>query len=59
MHEELRNSFDYYNAAADRGISTAEHYIGILDSYKSIVDLMGTDALGLTDEFYDDMIDAT
>ena len=47
---QVTSAFDEWNAKVDENIEKLEHNASILESFKNIVDLVGKDTLGMTDE---------
>lgn len=59
LHEDYLTTFDYYNQKAEDAISTLDSYMGIIDSYRNILELTGTSMLGLTDEVFSNLYQIT
>ena len=50
VHEELTNAIEEFNEEIDRGVKTIEHYGKVTENYKNIVDIVGKDLLGMSNE---------
>ena len=50
VQEKLTDAFEGWHEELEKGISTLEHYGSVLSNYKDIIDLVGKDMLGLSDE---------
>lgn len=50
IQEEVTAAFEEYNEELDKGISQFEHYNSVLESYQNIVDIVGKDVLGISDD---------
>lgn len=57
-YAQVGEAFEYYNEEMSRSISNIEHYGSILESYKNIIDTVGKDALGVSDEAMSQMAQA-
>lgn len=55
VESKLMDAFDAWQEKLEKGVDTLDHYGSILESYKNIIDIVGTDALGLNDEFMNDL----
>ena len=55
VREEVTTAFEEYNEELDRGISKFDHYNSVLESYQNIIDIVGKDALGVSDEMMAEM----
>lgn len=51
IEDKVMEVFDAWNEKLDSGINKLDHYKNVLDSYKNIIDIVGRDALGLSDTF--------
>lgn len=51
IEEKVMEVFDAWNEKLDSGISKLDHYGNVIQGYKNIIDVVGKDALGLTDTF--------
>ena len=50
VQDKLTEAFEGWNEEIERGIAKLEHYGSVLDNYKNIIDIVGKDMLGLSDE---------
>ena len=50
IEEEVLNTFDEWHEKLDEGIEQFDHYGDILENYKNIVDIVGKDVLGVSNE---------
>lgn len=50
IQEEVTAAFEEYNEELDKGISQFEHYNSVLESYQNIIDIVGKDVLGISDD---------
>lgn len=50
VKEELTEAFEAWNEKLEDNVSILEHCTALLDGYKSIIDLIGKDMLGISDE---------
>jgi hypothetical protein len=50
IEDQVMNTFEDWNEELERGTSTLEHYGSVLESYKNIIDIVGKDVLGISDE---------
>lgn len=50
MHQELDELWDEYNEDMDDAIGKLEHITSMMESYQNIIDLVGQEALGISDE---------
>lgn len=50
VKEELTEAFEAWNEKLEDNVSILEHCTALLDGYKSIIDLVGKDMLGISDE---------
>ena len=55
IESKLMEAFDAWNEKLDEGLSNLEHYNSVLESYKNIIDIVGKDTLGLSDQFIADL----
>lgn len=55
VEEKLMEAFDAWQEKLEKGIDTIDHYGSVLESYKNIIDIVGTDTLGLSDEFMNNL----
>ena len=47
--EAVIGAFDEWNAKMDKNIAKFDHYSNIMNSFKNIIDIVGKDALGISD----------
>lgn len=50
VQDKLTEAFEGWNEELERGITKLEHYSSILENYKNIIDIVGKDMLGISDE---------
>ena len=50
VQDKLTEAFEGWNEEIDKGIAKLEHYGSILENYKNIIDIVGKDMLGISDE---------
>lgn len=50
VQDKLTEAFEGWNEEIERGISKLEHYGSVLENYKNIIDIVGKDMLGISDE---------
>jgi len=50
--------FDAWNEQLEQGIEHLEHYGDVLESYRNIIDIVGEDGLGISDEFMKNLNEA-
>lgn len=55
VESKLMEAFNAWQEKLEKGIDTIDHYGSVLESYKSIIDIVGTDVLGLSDEFMNNL----
>ena len=55
INESFTTAFDYYNEEVEKGISQIEHYTAIVDGFTNIIDLVGAQTLGVSEEMIDQM----
>lgn len=55
VEEKLMEAFDAWQEKLEKGIDTIDHYGSVLESYQNIIDIVGTDTLGLSDEFMNNL----
>ena len=55
IQDEVMAAFDEWNEKLDKGIAQFDHYNSVLESYKNIVDIVGKDVLGVSDEMMANM----
>lgn len=55
VEEQLMAAFDAWQEKLEKGIDTIDHYGSVLEGYKNIIDIVGTDTLGLSDEFMNNL----
>lgn len=58
IEEQVMATFDAWQEKLERGSESLEHYGSILESYQNIVDIVGTDTLGLSSQFMADLSQA-
>ena len=50
VQDKLTEAFEGWNEEIERGITKLEHYGSVLKNYKNIIDIVGKDMLGISDE---------
>lgn len=50
VQDKLTEAFEGWNEEIERGITKLEHYGSVLENYKNIIDIVGKDMLGISDE---------
>ena len=50
VQDKLTEAFEGWNEEIERGITKLEHYGTVLENYKNVIDIVGKDMLGLSDE---------
>ena len=50
VQDKLTEAFESWNEEIERGITKLEHYGSVLENYKNIIDIVGKDMLGISDE---------
>ena len=50
VQDKLTEAFEGWNEEIERGITKLEHYSSVLENYKNIIDIIGKDMLGISDE---------
>ena len=50
IHEKLTEAYEAYNDELDKNISKIEHITSVMESYKNIVDIVGKDNLGISND---------
>lgn len=50
VQDKLTETFEGWNEEIERGITKLEHYGSVLENYKNIIDIVGKDMLGISDE---------
>lgn len=50
VQDKLTEAFEGWNEEIDKGIAKLEHYGSVLENYKNIIDIVGKDMLGISDE---------
>ena len=50
VQDKLTEAFEGWNEEIERGITKLEHYSSVLENYKNIIDIVGKDMLGISDE---------
>lgn len=58
IEEQVMEVFDAWNEKLETGIESLEHYGSVLESYKNIIDIVGEDGLGISDEFIKNLNEA-
>ena len=58
IEEQVMATFDAWQEKLERGSATLEHYGSILESYQNLVDIVGTDTLGVSSQFMADLSQA-
>ena len=58
IEEQVMATFDAWQEKLERGSATLEHYGSILESYQNIIDIVGTDTLGISSQFMSDLSQA-
>ena len=58
IEEQVMATFDAWQEKLERGSAALEHYGSMLESYQNIVDIVGTDTLGLSSQFMADLSQA-
>ena len=57
LREEIRDkvldTFDLWQERIDTNISSLEHYSSVIEHFKNIIDIVGKDPFGLSDQFMD------
>lgn len=51
IEDKMMETFDAWNEKLETGIDLLDHYSSILESYQNIVDIVGQDTMGLSEEF--------
>ena len=59
VEEKVMETFDAWHEKLETGVDTLDHYESVLSSYKNMVDIVGKDALGISDGFMDSLGAAT
>jgi len=52
-------TFDSFNEKLQTSVDVFDHYNSVLESYKNIVDIVGEDRLGISDEFMNSLNQAS
>lgn len=55
VESRLMEAFSAWQEKLEKGIDTIDHYGSVLESYKTIIDIVGTDVLGLNGEFMNNL----
>lgn len=50
IYENIADAFDEWNEKLEKNLDLLDHYDTVIDTYKEIADLLGTDTLGLGNE---------
>ena len=50
VQEKLTEAYDAWNEKLDKNATKIEHLTSVTDSYKNIIDIVGKDTLGISDE---------
>lgn len=50
VQDKLTEAFEGWNEEIERGITKLEHYGSVLENYKNIIDIVGKDMLGISNE---------
>lgn len=58
IEEQVMATFDAWQEKLERGSAALEHYGSILESYQNIIDIVGTDTLGISSQFMSDLSQA-
>lgn len=58
IEEQVMATFDAWREKLERGSATLQHYGSILASYQNIIDIVGTDTLGISSQFMSDLSQA-
>lgn len=58
VEEQVMEVFEAWNEQLDDGIEHLEHYGDVLESYRNIIDIVGEDGLGISDEFMKNLNEA-
>ena len=51
IEEKVMETFDSFNEKLQTSVDIFDHYNNVLESYKNIVDIVGEDRLGISDQF--------
>lgn len=58
IEEQVMATFDAWREKLEKGSATLQHYGSILASYQNIIDIVGTDTLGISSQFMSDLSQA-
>lgn len=58
VEEQVIEVFDAWNEKLGEGIDQLEHYGDVLESYRNIIDIVGEDGLGISEEFIKNLNEA-
>lgn len=58
IEEQVMEVFDAWSEQLDEGINQLEHYGDVLESYRNIIDIVGEDGLGISEEFMKNLNEA-
>ena len=58
IEEQVMEVFDAWSEQLDNGINQLEHYGDVLESYRNIIDIVGEDGLGISEEFMKNLNEA-
>lgn len=58
IEEKVMEVFDAWGEKLDDGIEQLEHYGDVLESYRNIIDIVGEDGLGISEEFMKNLNEA-
>ena len=58
IEEQVMATFDAWREKLEKGSATLQHYGSILASYQNIIDIVGTDTLGISSQFMSDLYQA-
>ena len=59
IEEKVMETFDNFNEKLQTSVDIFDHYNSILESYKNIIDIVGEDRLGISDQFMNDLNQAS